>query len=129
GWRQLGKRSTFTIVLQLAGTTCGQEASDAPPEGCLSEHSAEIAGAASPGRAGAPDGPGGADAPGEGERTGEADDSKPSGDDNEDDGDVGRGDGRAARDAARAGDEGSSRRPGGSPQDLTDGSEQRKLTT
>src|SRR5699024_12192835 len=87
----------------------------------LIEHSAEIAGTASAGRAGAPDGPG------EGDGTGEADDSAPSGDDNEDD--VGRGDDRAASDADRAGDEGSSRRQGGSPQDLTDGSEQRKLTT
>ena len=128
-WSQLGKGSTFTIVLPLAGTSSDQEASDAAPHGVLIEHSAEISGTASAGRAGAPDGSGEADAPGEGDGTGEADDSAPSGDDNEDGGDVGRGDDRAASDADRAGDEGSSRRQGGSPQDLTDGSEQRKLTT
>src|SRR5699024_8330731 len=100
-WSQLGKGSTFTIVLPLAGAPSDHEASDAAPHGVLIEHSAEFAGTASAGgggRAGGPDG------------TASAGDSAPSADDNEDGGEVGRGDDRAASDADRGDDAGSSLR-------------------
>src|SRR5699024_6920535 len=110
-WSQLGKGSTFTIVLPLAGTSSDHEASDAAPHGVLIEHSAEFAGTASAGDSGEGDGTGEGDARGEGDGTasagdtgesdgpGSAGDSAPSADDNEDGGEVGRGDDRAASDA------------------------------
>ncbi|MGO2035715.1 MAG: sensor histidine kinase [Brevibacterium sp.] len=126
-WSQLGKGSTFTIVLPLAGGASEYEASSEAPAGVLIEHSADAdadadadagagAGAGGEGDTGA-----GAGAGAEGEGEGEGDDhaavrnddvrsaSEDDLGDNEEDGD-------AAEETAE-------------PQDLSTGSEQRKLTT
>ncbi|WP_426937080.1 sensor histidine kinase [Brevibacterium sp. LE-L] len=114
-WSRLGKGSTFTIVLPLAGTAPEHSASDSAPEGVLIEHSANPAGTASVrGRTGS---------------AVDADDSTASanaGDDAHndavDDTTPGAGDNGNGGDATRA-------EKTGSPEELTDESEQRKLTT
>ncbi|WP_342589763.1 sensor histidine kinase [Brevibacterium permense] len=130
-WSQLNKGSTFTIVLPLAGTATETSAADSAPAGVLIEHSADSTGAASAdedeltGAASAADdehtgsasvdedaavGTSSADDDGHGTAASGADD--PAGDNDEPSGD--NGDGGATSDP---------------PKDLTEESEQRKLTT
>ncbi|WP_343071781.1 sensor histidine kinase [Brevibacterium renqingii] len=102
-WSQLGKGSTFTIVLPLAGNASESEASSSAPAGVLLEHPAEPA----PDDREAPASAGPSKPASKGEGAGDDVDG-PSVGDNE-------------SDAAVAAE--------GTPQDLTDENEQRKLTT
>ncbi|QQB15918.1 two-component sensor histidine kinase [Brevibacterium casei] len=128
-WSQLGKGSTFTIVLPLAGTQTVAEATSTAPEGVLLEHSAQAGGDAvraegDSARAGSEQN---ADEQPADERTGDeqsaeerAADGQP-GDD--------RVDGDPGTASAGDGDNGEGPEENGTAQVLPTGSEQRKLTT
>ncbi|UVI35507.1 sensor histidine kinase [Brevibacterium spongiae] len=135
-WSQLGKGSTFTIVLPLAGTAPEHAASDSAPEGVLIEHSANPSETAPPtdgddadstdaanrGTASAADGDDADSANDANRGTASANDAAVGRDEDREDISAEAGDNGGGGDVARAG-------KSGSPEDQTDESEQRKLTT
>ena len=120
-WSRLNKGSTFTIVLPLAGTAADASAADSAPAGVLIEHSADSAGTASAEE----DGPTGASSAGDEGPTGtvSAGDDGPVGTASATDG------GPNGDKEASAGDDGDGGATADSPKNLTEESEQRKLTT
>ncbi|WP_219729040.1 ATP-binding protein [Brevibacterium sediminis] len=119
-WSQLNKGSTFTIVLPLAGTATEASAADSAPAGVLIEHSADSTGTASADD----DEPTGAASATEGESTGTA-----SADDDGHGTAASGADDPAGDNDAPSGDNGDGGATADPPKELTEESEQRKLTT
>lgn len=119
-WSQLNKGSTFTIVLPLAGTATEASAADSAPAGVLIEHSADSTGTASADD----DEPTGAASATESESTGTA-----SADDDGHGTAASGADDPAGDNDAPSGDNGDGGATADPPKELTEESEQRKLTT
>ena len=119
-WSQLNKGSTFTIVLPLAGTATEASAADSAPAGVLIEHSADSTGTASADD----DEPTGAASATEGDSTGTA-----SADDDGHGTAASGADDPAGDNDAPSGDNGDGGATADPPKELTEESEQRKLTT
>ncbi len=118
-WSRLGKGSTFTIVLPLAGTAPEHSASDSAPDGVLIEHSADPA----PAAVATGESEEGSDSDGAAASAGAASASENDvGDDGGEDNAPSAGDNNGDGDVARADRDGPT-------EELTDESEQRKLTT
>lgn len=122
-WSQLNKGSTFTIVLPLAGTAAEVSAADSAPAGVLLEHSADPATTSSVDD----DGHGAAASDVDGPATS----ARAENDDDDVTDEVGGDsiDDPAGDDDGPAGDNGDGGATAGSPKNLTEESEQRKLTT